>query len=205
MRVPLLRLLPLLLLVLAAPIRAQQNDLFGDGRLDLSPAAPIVTYCSPDGGLQVFSASGGEVFYVSGIQVEGALAQAALDKTQVQVAAGAVATVLVAYPDGGLALFATNYQFNVPLTSCGGFTPDYTQYLTDLVTFIVEFEESVNESGSTTGITTATATNGQHTVQRGENLFRIGLRYGVDYREIARVNGITNVDRIEVGQVLTIP
>ncbi len=44
-----------------------------------------------------------------------------------------------------------------------------------------------------------------HTVQPGENLFRIGLRYGVDMYELAALNGITDVRHIHSGQVLTIP
>lgn len=46
---------------------------------------------------------------------------------------------------------------------------------------------------------------GTHVVRAGENLFRIGLRYGVDYRVLAAVNGIYNPARIYAGQVLTIP
>ena len=45
----------------------------------------------------------------------------------------------------------------------------------------------------------------RHRVRPGENLYRIGKAYGVDYRELARVNGIDNVDRIEVGRRLVIP
>lgn len=44
-----------------------------------------------------------------------------------------------------------------------------------------------------------------HVVQRGENLFRIALAYGLSVDEIARVNGITNVANILVGQRLLIP
>ena len=44
-----------------------------------------------------------------------------------------------------------------------------------------------------------------HTVQRGENLFRIGRRYGIPYQEIAAANGITNPRRIDPGLVLVIP
>jgi murein DD-endopeptidase MepM/ murein hydrolase activator NlpD len=39
----------------------------------------------------------------------------------------------------------------------------------------------------------------------GENLYRIGKAYGVDYRELARVNDIRELDRIEVGQRLVVP
>ncbi len=44
-----------------------------------------------------------------------------------------------------------------------------------------------------------------HVVQPGQNLFRISLRYGVSVEELARVNNIANVNRIFVGQALTIP
>ncbi len=44
-----------------------------------------------------------------------------------------------------------------------------------------------------------------HVVQRGENLFRIALRYGLTVEDIAQANGITNVASIAVGQRLLIP
>lgn len=46
---------------------------------------------------------------------------------------------------------------------------------------------------------------GTHTVQAGENLFRIALRYGVRWDVLARLNGIINPNRIFIGQVLLIP
>lgn len=44
-----------------------------------------------------------------------------------------------------------------------------------------------------------------YTVQRGDTLFRIALRYGVDMNELARVNNIADVTRIKAGEVLVIP
>jgi LysM repeat protein len=44
-----------------------------------------------------------------------------------------------------------------------------------------------------------------HTVVRGENLYRISLRYGVGVWAIADANGITNIHLIRTGQVLCIP
>ena len=44
-----------------------------------------------------------------------------------------------------------------------------------------------------------------HTVVRGENLYRISLRYGVSMWTIAQANGITNLNYIRAGQVLCIP
>lgn len=44
-----------------------------------------------------------------------------------------------------------------------------------------------------------------HVVQPGENMYRIGLRYGVSVNAIAAANGISNPALIFVGQQLTIP
>lgn len=44
-----------------------------------------------------------------------------------------------------------------------------------------------------------------HTVQAGENLFRIALHYGTTVEAIASANGIANPAMIYVGQELTIP
>jgi LysM repeat protein/predicted lipoprotein with Yx(FWY)xxD motif len=44
-----------------------------------------------------------------------------------------------------------------------------------------------------------------HTVAQGDNLFRIGLTYGVDWLSIARANGVISPWTIRPGQVLTIP
>ena len=44
-----------------------------------------------------------------------------------------------------------------------------------------------------------------HVVQPGENLFRIGLRYGVTVNAITAANGLSNPSRIYVGQRLVIP
>ncbi len=49
------------------------------------------------------------------------------------------------------------------------------------------------------------ACSGYHTVKFGENLFRIGLMYGMTWTPIARVNNIQNPNRIYAGQVLCIP
>ena len=44
-----------------------------------------------------------------------------------------------------------------------------------------------------------------HTVQRGETLYRIALRYGVSMDSIIQANNITNASRIFAGQQLIIP
>ncbi len=50
-----------------------------------------------------------------------------------------------------------------------------------------------------------TPSSGVHVVQRGENLFRIALRYGLTTQALAAANGIANPNRIYVGQRLVIP
>jgi LysM repeat protein len=60
----------------------------------------------------------------------------------------------------------------------------------------------------TTLILTAVPVSAQqtvHTVQPGENLFRIALHYGVGMEAIAQANGITDMRRILAGQQLIIP
>ena len=44
-----------------------------------------------------------------------------------------------------------------------------------------------------------------HHVEAGENLYRIGLRYGIGAKRIAHINGIRDVTRLRVGQRLYIP
>ena len=53
----------------------------------------------------------------------------------------------------------------------------------------------------------STAANpaGFHIVQAGENLYRIGLKYGLTAQQIAASNGLSGVNTIFVGQRLTIP
>jgi hypothetical protein len=46
---------------------------------------------------------------------------------------------------------------------------------------------------------------GSHTVQPGETLFRIALRYGVSVNTLASANGIFNPNVIYAGQVLVVP
>ncbi|MFM7121869.1 MAG: LysM peptidoglycan-binding domain-containing protein, partial [Gammaproteobacteria bacterium] len=51
--------------------------------------------------------------------------------------------------------------------------------------------------------TTAVPPQG-HRVERGDTLYGIAWRYGLDYREIARLNGIEAPYRIFIGQQLTL-
>lgn len=50
-----------------------------------------------------------------------------------------------------------------------------------------------------------TAASGTHIVAAGENLYRIGLQYGVSWVVIAQENNLANANAIVVGQELRIP
>ena len=56
-----------------------------------------------------------------------------------------------------------------------------------------------------TGVFRTYADGPTHTVQPGENLFRIALQYGTTVEALASANNISDPTHIYVGQVLTIP
>lgn len=51
----------------------------------------------------------------------------------------------------------------------------------------------------------ASGNYGQHTVKKGENLYKIGLQYCVSWTELAQLNNLWNPNVIYAGQVLTVP
>ncbi|RLC59011.1 MAG: hypothetical protein DRI80_13145, partial [Chloroflexota bacterium] len=62
----------------------------------------------------------------------------------------------------------------------------------------------VPTGGDSTALT-APSSSGVHVVQRGENLFRIALRYGTTVQALAAANGIVNTGRVYAGQRLVLP
>lgn len=78
----------------------------------------------------------------------------------------------------------------------------------------VEGNESASESSASTETDTASesqpvepavAPGGIVVIQPGDNLFRIGLKYGCTVEQIARHNGITTPNRVAVGLEIEIP
>ena len=61
---------------------------------------------------------------------------------------------------------------------------------------------AVSETAETQEETTAAAVANTHTVAAGENLYRIGLKYGISWVTLAEINKISNPNDIKVGQVL---
>jgi LysM repeat protein len=67
---------------------------------------------------------------------------------------------------------------------------------------------TTTDTTTTTDATAATTTEARpasHIVAAGENLYRIGLKYGISWVTLAQHNGLTNANRIVVGQELKIP
>jgi LysM repeat protein len=66
----------------------------------------------------------------------------------------------------------------------------------------VETQEPATDDGAGGGSVACPAT---HTVQAGENLFRIAQKYGLTTQQLASANGITNPDQLVTGTQLSIP
>ncbi|NWG15514.1 MAG: LysM peptidoglycan-binding domain-containing protein [Chloroflexi bacterium] len=65
--------------------------------------------------------------------------------------------------------------------------------------------ETPTPTPTTPGVVTLPGNDCVHTVQAGENLFRISLRYNVDVYQLATYNQLSNMNLIVVGQQITIP
>lgn len=77
--------------------------------------------------------------------------------------------------------------------------------LTTLAALLVVAAPLAQSQEATQAPETAPAGVTIHVVQRGENLFRIALRYGTTTAELAELNGISDVSSIQVGQRLLVP
>ncbi len=70
-------------------------------------------------------------------------------------------------------------------------------------------EDEVNDEPSfladTLEATEPAATSGTHTIQRGESLYGIAVRYGVSLAELQRINGISDPRKVRAGTVLKLP
>ena len=66
-------------------------------------------------------------------------------------------------------------------------------------------EVAVRATAAPRATTTTTTRDTTHTVLQGESLLGIASQYGVTLDALAAANGITNANRVFVGQVLEIP
>jgi LysM repeat protein len=68
--------------------------------------------------------------------------------------------------------------------------------------------EAANSVAETSAATTGAALPAgglDYVVQAGDTLSLIALRYGLDWQVVAQVNGLTNTEVIEIGQVIRLP
>jgi LysM repeat protein len=129
-------------------------------------------------------------------------------------------TALTPSPSGEDAIAATTTAWAVQTATAAAGSPETTEGApveTSEATESPELTAPAPTSTPTTAVTPAPTqlpaptqppvSGGErtHTVQAGENLFRIALKYGLSYQTLASYNGIANPQFIYVGQVLKIP
>jgi LysM repeat protein len=153
-----------------------------DNRINPDPVAPVAIYCRPNG-IEILTIDGQGNGHFALLATQNQINAVGIPARNTLIAAG-----------GGVGLFrltSGEFQVNVPtFVTSGGTTHAQPQPTT---------------ASTTTTTTTTAGGNIVHVVQRGENLFRISLRYGVSMASIASLNGITNFNLIYVGQRLIIP
>ena len=152
--------------------------------------------CNASGGILV-QPIGGTNFTISSMQISQGTAMAISSNSNV-----AITTVgnisAVGTPNNAVLLAATDgYSLTIPVTTCAQ---------TVTVTYPTTTTTSAAAQAATVSCsnTPSDAVN-THVVRAGENLFRIGLRYGVAFQTLAVYNGIPDATRIFVGQCIAIP
>ncbi|MEO1165041.1 MAG: LysM peptidoglycan-binding domain-containing protein [Chloroflexota bacterium] len=107
-------------------------------------------------------------------------------------------------------LISLGQRLTIPGCGTTGALPPPTSTPSPTATSIVLFGTGGTDLGSGGGgtdpnVVTTTTCQAQHTVQQGETLFRISVQYGVTAQAIANRNGITNINVIDMFDVLCIP
>ncbi|MFW5771695.1 MAG: LysM peptidoglycan-binding domain-containing protein [Phototrophicaceae bacterium] len=180
------------------------------GRLNFDLGAPVAVYCEAGGvvvrGVDRTTGTETPLLSLSATEVREGL-ESARNGSENLALISSNGTAIYALRTDELQVNAIDptppgslYEFIFPGDTCGTSTTTTTTTTTGTVI-----------TGSTTGTVTGTTPVGItgegtfHTVAAGENLFRIGLRYGIHYTELGRINGIAPPYRIFVGQRIFIP
>jgi LysM repeat protein len=116
---------------------------------------------------------------------------------------------IVAQAEDVFSLTATAFVAQVTQTQEASFTQTAIALglgatFTPFPTFTPEFAQTLVIQ-PTTGFAAPAGTVCIHEVQLGDNLFRLSQTYGVTVTNLAAANGITNIQLILVGQMITIP
>jgi LysM repeat protein len=180
---------------------------FGDGRLnnnDFHQTAAVYCQSKPVPGIEIFriidGMKGESAIFVSAQQIANAGVSASN-----QLLGSAFGISLYRLSDG-------TYQVNAPGLEAGHI---YT-FMWDTCDSAFTLPAATGEAFDPTDTTAPSTSNSDpsavytgsdlvHVVQKGENLFRIALRYGISMDALAAVNGIEDPSRIFAGMRLTIP
>lgn len=182
-----------------------------DGRANTSAADRVVAYCRSNS-VEIWGTDTlGVGFYMTTIRYADLLAPGMVARFTNYGQILADATV-----DGSIDVFWLGGQFG------GTGTGDFAIWFECALPLIVQTTATSTPVSTpvTTTTTTITVTPNPvtntnttltcnytriHTVQEGENLFRIGLRYGVSFTTLAACNNIIDPTRIYVGQQIRVP
>lgn len=158
-----------------------------------SGTVTFLASCDNAGGITV-QPIGGVAFNISGTQITQGTAMAVANGQNVAITT--VGTIsAIGTPTNSVQLVSVDgYSLLIPATSCAQTVTVYTP----------NTSSSDQASALSCSNTPADAVS-THVVSAGENLFRIGLRYGVHFTTLATYNGISDATRIFVGQCIAIP
>ena len=93
--------------------------------------------------------------------------------------------------------FGTNYESLASLNNISNPNRIY-------VGQVLKLSANSTTANSTHQVTTSTTSAGSYTVKAGDSLSAIAARYGMSYETLARLNNISNPNRIYVGQTLNL-
>ena len=93
--------------------------------------------------------------------------------------------------------FGTNYESLASLNNISNPNRIY-------VGQVLKLSANSTTANSTHQVTTSTTSAGSYTVKAGDSLSAIAARYGMSYESLARLNNISNPNRIYVGQTLNL-
>lgn len=192
-------------IVLASPLAAQTATPVSTPDARLNNGTDLVIYCAAGGGvlgLNVLRNTGVFAFQVNMAQISAGLVAARQQRRNTQIVSGVLGAGLWALSSGELQATIRypgrqEYNFIFPSDRCGQVNWNATP-----LAAIITQRTPTPVPGQTTSPGGATTI---YIVQRGDNLYRIALRFRTTISAIAAANQIANLNLIYAGMRLTIP
>ena len=188
--------------VLPTQIPVQENtDGAGEQQPETDPAAPATGEGEAAGGNE--AVAGGESGTDDGTAAGGESSDTSSGSEPAQPTAP---SEYIVQPGDTMFTIASRYNISVEaLAAANNITNVNSLSIGDTLTIP---GEGTVVGGGQSGQTNEPAPSGQeqiHTVQAGENLYRIGLQYGFTVAELATYNNLANPNSLAVGQQIRIP